>query len=129
MPKLWFKWLSFVEWWYNASYHSAIKMTPYKALYRKDPPRLNYHQKQRSKVGSVDEFVKKRAELQVLLKKNLLLSQERMKFYVDRKISEKEFQESDEVFLKLQPYKQNSIRETRDHKFVALRITYFFKDS
>lgn len=105
MPKLWFKWLSFIEWWYNASYHSAIKMTPYKALYRKDPPSLNYHQKKRSKVGSVDEFVKKRVELQVLLKKNLLLSQERMKFYVDRKISEKELQESDEVFLKLQPYK------------------------
>lgn len=41
--------------------------------------------------------------MQIILKKNLLISQERMKFYADKRRSEREFQEGEEVFLKLQP--------------------------
>jgi hypothetical protein len=29
----WFKWLPLEEWWYNTSFHSATKMTPFMALY------------------------------------------------------------------------------------------------
>lgn len=32
-PTDWVNWLPMAEWWYNSSHHSAIKMTPYKALY------------------------------------------------------------------------------------------------
>ena len=37
-PTLWSKWLSLAEFWYNTSYHSTIKMSPFKALYG-HPPR------------------------------------------------------------------------------------------
>lgn len=37
-PKLWVKWLTLAEWWYNTSYHSAIKTSPYFAVYGQDPP-------------------------------------------------------------------------------------------
>ncbi|KAJ0856477.1 putative nucleotidyltransferase, Ribonuclease H [Helianthus annuus] len=30
-PKTWVQWLSLAEWWYNTTWHSAIKMTPFKA--------------------------------------------------------------------------------------------------
>ena len=36
-------------------------------------------------------------------------AQQWLKFYADRKISEREFRERDEVYLKLQPYKQTSL--------------------
>lgn len=31
IPKDWVKWLSLVEWWYKAIFHSTIKASPYKA--------------------------------------------------------------------------------------------------
>lgn len=50
-------------------------------------------------------FVRDRVNSQLLLKDNLIISQERMKFYADKKRSEREFQVDDEVYLKLQPYR------------------------
>lgn len=29
----WSEWLALGEWWYNSSFHSAIKMSPFEALY------------------------------------------------------------------------------------------------
>jgi len=29
----WDQWLSLVEWWYNTSYHTIIRMTPFEAVY------------------------------------------------------------------------------------------------
>lgn len=39
-PKRWSKWVPMAEWWYNSSYHSAIRMTPFEALYGYYPPAL-----------------------------------------------------------------------------------------
>lgn len=118
-PNQWHKWLSMAEWWYNTSHHSAIQMSPYKALYGKDPPSMNYHQAQKSSIASIDEFMRNRAELQTLLKRNLVKAQERMKHYADKKRSEREFNEGEEVFLKLQPYKQHSLKDSRVEKLAA----------
>ena len=35
----WLQWLHLVEWWYNATYHTSAKMTPFQALYSYEPPR------------------------------------------------------------------------------------------
>lgn len=37
-PKQWVRWLSLAELWYNTSFHSAIGMTPYQAVYGVAPP-------------------------------------------------------------------------------------------
>ncbi|KAL0381971.1 UNVERIFIED_CONTAM: hypothetical protein Scaly_0484400 [Sesamum calycinum] len=44
-----------------------------------------------------------------LLKDDLYLAQQRMKLYADKRRIEREFDIGDEVFLKLQPYRQTSI--------------------
>jgi hypothetical protein len=36
----WFKWLPLKEWWYNTSFHTATKMTPFMALYGYHPPSI-----------------------------------------------------------------------------------------
>lgn len=45
------------EFWYNSSYHSAIKMSPYKALYGVNPLLLPIYKARDSMVDSVDELL------------------------------------------------------------------------
>jgi hypothetical protein len=51
----------------------------------------------------------KRANMDQTLKKQLETTRHRMKQLADKNISETEFSVGDWVFLKLQPYRQNSI--------------------
>lgn len=37
-PHSWSKWLPLAEWWYNTTYHSAIKSTPFEVIYGQPPP-------------------------------------------------------------------------------------------
>jgi hypothetical protein len=39
-PKKWSEWLPAAEFWYNTSFHTAIKMSPFEALYEYPPPLL-----------------------------------------------------------------------------------------
>jgi hypothetical protein len=36
----WFKWFPLAEWWYNTSFHTVTKMTPFMALYGYHPPSI-----------------------------------------------------------------------------------------
>jgi hypothetical protein len=39
--KKWAAWLPLKEWWYNASYHTSLKCTPFEALYGYPPPQIS----------------------------------------------------------------------------------------
>jgi hypothetical protein len=41
-PKKWCDWLPAAEWWYNCSYHTSIKMSPFEALYEYKPPLIQH---------------------------------------------------------------------------------------
>lgn len=60
-------------------------------------------------MATVDELLRGRHSTLLKLKENLSQAQARMKFYADRKRTEREFQIGDEVYLKLKPYRQTSI--------------------
>nr|GEW78768.1 ankyrin repeat-containing protein [Tanacetum cinerariifolium] len=53
-PKKWARWLSWAEYCYNTSYHTSMNMTPFKVLYRRDPPHLIYYGSVPSPVLKVD---------------------------------------------------------------------------
>lgn len=36
-PRQWKKWLAMAEFWYNTNFHSALRCSPFKALYGVDP--------------------------------------------------------------------------------------------
>jgi transposase InsO family protein len=40
-PKKWSSWLSLAEWWYNTTYHTSLKCTPFQALYGYPPPLIS----------------------------------------------------------------------------------------
>lgn len=54
----------------------------------------------------MNQFVKDIINIQGLLRENLHKAQERMKTFADLKRSDREFNEGDEVFLRLHPYRQ-----------------------
>lgn len=120
-PKQWCKWLPLAEWWYNTSYNSAIKMSPYEALYGEKPRQLCMPADCRTSVGVVEEFQLNREAMNQLLKDAIQLAQNKYKMYADKKRREVEYQVGDWVFLKLKPYRQSSVAVRRflklAHKF------------
>lgn len=72
------KWLPLAEWWYNTTYHSTIKMTPFEALYGYQPPiRIPYFSKDLS-VDLVDLMLRDKEESVKLLKFYLERSRSRI---------------------------------------------------
>lgn len=90
-PQTWSKWLPLAEWWYNTTFHSAIKCTPFEIVYGQPPPvHLPYLPGESSSVV-VDRSLQKREELITMLKFHLLRAHNRMKQYADSHRSQREF--------------------------------------
>ena len=64
-------------------------------------------------------MVQSRLQVIALIKENLTKAQNRMKVFADKHRSERVFQEGDWVFLKLQPYRQQSVAIRRSLKLAA----------
>ncbi len=78
-PSTWCTLLPLAEWWYNSSFHSAIKMEPFEALYGYSPSFLPLIPVDSPTVGAVDTLLQEVQQLDKLLRENLLLAQNRMK--------------------------------------------------
>jgi len=75
----WVKWLPLAEWWYNTSFHTATKMTPFMAMYGYHPPSITSYLRENSKVKAVGHHIEHQQQVLQLLKDNLTLAQNRMK--------------------------------------------------
>lgn len=54
-PKLWVAMLPLAELWYNSSYQTAIKMTPFEALYGRPPPNIRSYVPGSTAVATLDD--------------------------------------------------------------------------
>lgn len=115
-PSTWVSWLPLAEWWYNTTYHSAIRTTPYEALYGQTPPLHLPYISGATLVASVDRTLQNREAMRKVLKFHLSRAQDRMKQMADKRRSKREFQVRDLVYLKLQPYRQHSLLKFRNQK-------------
>ncbi|KAJ6862569.1 hypothetical protein NC652_039425 [Populus alba x Populus x berolinensis] len=102
------RWLSSCEWWYNTNYHTSTKKTTYEILYRMAPPIHIPYTPKDSPVLVVDQYLTQREDMFKLIKTNPLQSQNKMTQQANKKRSERMFSEGDLVYLKLQPYRQQS---------------------
>lgn len=108
-PKQWAKWLPWAEFCYNTSPHSSTKMTPFKALYGHDPPPLILVGCNHTNVDTLQQSLEKRDIMINELKVNLHRAQNKMKLAADGKRSDVQFEVGEMVYLKLQPYRQQSL--------------------
>ncbi|KAA8547081.1 hypothetical protein F0562_003510 [Nyssa sinensis] len=87
-PKDWNKWLTWTEYYYNTSWHSAIKKTPFEVVYRRTPPTLLSYIHRTAKATSVEEELLSRDQMVKELRVNLKEAQETMKKFKHVKKSE-----------------------------------------
>ncbi|KAG8500640.1 hypothetical protein CXB51_002642 [Gossypium anomalum] len=102
----WERYLPLVEFAYNNSFQSSIKMAPYEALYgRKCRIPLFWTELSESKIFGVDLI--KDAEQKVKIIHEILKAvSDRQKSYADLKRKDIEYQVGDKVFLKVSPWKK-----------------------
>ncbi|KAJ0980791.1 hypothetical protein J5N97_009046 [Dioscorea zingiberensis] len=119
LPRNWVSWLPLAEFWYNTNYHTAIKMTPFQALYGIPPPvHIPYFPKD-SHMISVNTDLQDREATIRILKRHLQLAQERMRIQANKRRTDRKFEEGDMVYLKLRPYLQGSVANKGVPKMAA----------
>jgi hypothetical protein len=117
-PRKWSQWIHFAEYWYNTSYHSTLKSSPFVVLYGHEPRHWGIEPPGACNVIHLQSWLAERRLMQDLLRQHLLRAQQLMKKYADKNRSFREFSVGDMVFLKLQPYIQSSIAPRANHKLL-----------
>lgn len=120
-PAQWQQWLGLAQFWYNSSYHSALAMSPFEAMFGRKPA---YFGLSIASVGAPDQlnsWLDDRNNMNSLIHHHLLRAQQRMKYQADAHRSERSFCVGDWVFMKLQPYVQQSVM-TRANKKLSFKF-------
>jgi len=86
-------------------------MTPYEVVYGPKPLSMASYVPSTSKVHAIDRMFHTKEEIICILKDNLFMAQNRMNQQVDHHISERSFNERNQVFLCLHPSKQTSLKD------------------
>ena len=115
-PRKWPQWLPWAEFWFNTNYSASTKMSPFKALYGRDPPLLLKGTTIPSKIESVNQLQQERDDLLQELKRNLCRAQEQNRVQANKHRREVEYQIGDWVYLKLQPYRLKSLARRPNEK-------------
>jgi hypothetical protein len=104
----WAAWLPMAEWWYNTSFHTSLKCTPFEAVYGYPPPQISEIMISRPE-STAYEFLQQKQTMIAKPKENLAQSQARIKKFADKNRSERKFELGDLVYLKLQPYRHSAL--------------------
>jgi hypothetical protein len=121
-PQKWSKLLAWAEFWYNSAFQCSIGMTPFKAVYGREPPTLLKYDTADNTPPDLHILLTERDQTLTILKANLNRAQQIMKKYADAKRTFAEFQVGDMVLVKLQPYRQHSVALHQNQK---LGLRYF----
>ena len=118
-PKTWATYLAWAELSYNSAFHSALKMTPFRALYGRDPPTWIKFENGSTTNGELEGQLKDRDGVLKLLRENLHRAQQIMKDKVDKHRREMTFEVGEWVHVKLRPYRQKTLARRLNEKLYA----------
>lgn len=118
-PRAWAGYLSWAELSYNTSHHSTIKMTPFQALYGREPPTLIKYENGLTSNAKLEGKMKERDAMIELIKEHLHKAQQVMKSRADGHRRDVEYAVGDKVFLKIRPYRQQTLARRANEKLSA----------
>lgn len=95
-------------------------MTPFEAMFGKKPRYFGISVDSVGVPSSLDSWLQDRNNMQLLIHHHLMRAQQRMKHQADSKRTERIFAVGDWVFMKLQPYVQQSVM-TRSNQKLAFK--------
>lgn len=107
-PRRWVAWVSWAEYYYNISFHSALRTTPFQVVYGRPPPKLLSSTTSSTRVDVVDGTLINRDKALEDIQWCLLQAQQRMKDIYHKSHRDIEFSPRDRVWLCLHPYRQHS---------------------
>ncbi|GKC55762.1 ty3-gypsy retrotransposon protein [Tanacetum coccineum] len=97
----WSKYLYLAEFWYNTSYHSAIEISPFQALYGRPPSSIPHYTLGSSQGASIDTTLMEHQRLVSLLKVILQRTRQRMTEQDNNHRMKKEFQVGDMIIERI----------------------------
>lgn len=116
-PKVWAQYLPWAELWYNATFHTAVGMSPHQALYKFSPNIIPNALPGEVSVAVVHDLMNQRKEFHTQLQGNLVHhAQKIMKEVADAKRRDANFAVGDWVVVKFQPYRQSSVAKRLNPK-------------
>ncbi|KAJ1704458.1 hypothetical protein LUZ63_004237 [Rhynchospora breviuscula] len=121
-PSKWARILSWAEFHHNTTFTATTGMTPFEATYGRKSPSLLAYCTGTSTIPAVDHDLTSRDAIISQLKTNLAKAQEAMKISADKHRTKYEFHQGQLVLLKLQPFRQVSLRRHSSHK---LSLRYY----
>ena len=95
-PRKWHS-LPLAEFWYNSTFHASTGMTPYQALYGRQPPSLPKYFDVSTSIHDVEQNLLTCDELLLQLKHHLATTTNRMKQITDKKRQDVSFQKGEFV--------------------------------
>ncbi|GJR45534.1 putative reverse transcriptase domain-containing protein [Tanacetum coccineum] len=104
--KGWDRHLPLVNFSYNNSYHTSIKVTPFEALYGRKYRSLVCWAEVRDAQLTGSEIIHETTEKIIQIKKCIQAARDRQKSYADKRLKQLEFEVCDRVILKVSPWKR-----------------------
>jgi hypothetical protein len=114
--KAWVRWLHLGEYFYNTTQHMSIGMSPFRALYSYDPLSFVDIAFGDSRAPMVQDWIQQSQDILMELKDHLQRVQNQQKVQADKHIVDHTFEVCDLVYLRLQPYRQASIKRSGAEK-------------
>lgn len=96
-PRCWIQLLPWAELWFNSTYNQSIGMSPFHALYGRDPPAMQGYLLGSSKAEAADKELCRRNDIIKLVQKTIKSAQDRMKYYTGMKRKEVTFDVGENV--------------------------------
>lgn len=119
-PRLWYKFLHLAEYWYNTSFHTSIQISPFKALYGRDPPSISDYASDSTTDDTLAVTLQQHHKILAKLKTNFQKSKIQMEKQAIQHRVAFTFKEGVLVLLKLQPYRQTTIAKRLSQKIIQV---------